>query len=218
MRHRKPQQLVTLFAGMSPNRFVVHKDFACHYAPVLEAAFNGKFIEGHTQVYKFQDTGEEAVRLLVHWLYTQKLDTIVLNDLHKQGGSENHSKHLNSQSRAMVELWVLCERLLIPRLQNEIITEIERVRKHTQVISISNLKYVYENTPSDSPLRRVHVDYCVAHCISSISYSKYPDRYPQEMLLDMVKRFTKVISNAQRFKVSPGGNMAAYHVVEDLES
>ncbi|KAH9215304.1 hypothetical protein DL95DRAFT_249351, partial [Leptodontidium sp. 2 PMI_412] len=117
--------------------FVVHKDFACHYSPVLEAAFNGNFIEGQTQEYKFYDTGEEATRLLVHWLYTQKLDTIVLT---------------------LIELWVLCERLIIPRLQNAIIHEIQCVTEHTNTIPVSCFKYIYENTASNNPLRRIYVD------------------------------------------------------------
>ncbi|KAK0126627.1 hypothetical protein ONS95_008213 [Cadophora gregata] len=73
---RKPQQLVTLLAGDSPTKFVVHKYFACHYSPVFDAAFNGNFLEGQTQEYKIQDVDEETVRLLVHWLYTQTLDTM----------------------------------------------------------------------------------------------------------------------------------------------
>ncbi|PVH85664.1 hypothetical protein DL98DRAFT_568007 [Cadophora sp. DSE1049] len=68
---KKPAQLVTLYAGQSKEKFVVHREFACRYSPVLDAAFKSDFVEGQTQEYRFEDTSEDAVRLLVHWFYTQ---------------------------------------------------------------------------------------------------------------------------------------------------
>jgi hypothetical protein len=40
--------MVTLLVGIGENpvRFVIHKEFACHYSPVFKAAFNSNFIEG----------------------------------------------------------------------------------------------------------------------------------------------------------------------------
>jgi uncharacterized protein YegP (UPF0339 family) len=73
---RKPAELVTLYAGKSDEKFVVHKEFACHYSPVLKAAFNSEFIESQTQTYRLEDAADKAVRLLNHWMYTQTLDTV----------------------------------------------------------------------------------------------------------------------------------------------
>ncbi|KAL5321134.1 hypothetical protein ACEPPN_011946 [Leptodophora sp. 'Broadleaf-Isolate-01'] len=190
---KNPQELATLCAGKSGNKFVVHKDFACHYSPVLEAAFNGNFIEGQTQEYKFYDTGEEAIRLLVHRLYTQKLDTIALSDPHKKGWSEQRGEAVKTQTQALIELWVLCERLIIPRLQNVIIHEIQCVTEHTNTIPVSCFKYIHENNASNSPLRRIYVDQCVTRFSSDDTYTFKPDRYPHEMLLDMVIMFTKIL-------------------------
>ncbi|KAG4427591.1 hypothetical protein IFR05_016928 [Cadophora sp. M221] len=214
---RKPHELVTLFAGNSPRKFVVHKEFACHYSPVLEVAFNGDFIEGQTQEYKFEDTGEEVIRLMVHWFYTQKLDTIVLGDLHKKGGLENCSSSLMMQARALVELWVLCNRLLIPRLHNAIVHEIVHVAKHTNTIPVSDFKYVYENTAPNSPLRRIYVDQCVTHFRSGHAYTLTADYYLHEMLLDLVIKFNQVLPDLERFRISNTRNMATYLVTEDME-
>lgn len=49
-------------------------EFACHYSPVLKAAFNSSFLEGQTQTYRLEDISPSAFRLLVQWLYGQNID------------------------------------------------------------------------------------------------------------------------------------------------
>lgn len=57
--------MVTLYAGEGDDhKFTVHKDFVCHYSPVLKAAFESDFIEGQTQSYRLKDTSERTVKLL----------------------------------------------------------------------------------------------------------------------------------------------------------
>jgi hypothetical protein len=65
---RNSHQLVTLFAGQNEEAksFLIHKDFACHYSPVLKAALNSSFIEGQTQSYRMEEDNHEAVHLLIH--------------------------------------------------------------------------------------------------------------------------------------------------------
>jgi len=45
--------------------FLVHKDFACSYSPILKAAFNSIFFEGQTQSYRLNDNPTDAFRMLV---------------------------------------------------------------------------------------------------------------------------------------------------------
>ena len=61
--------MVTIYAGQNPHAtpFVMHKDFACHFSPVLKAAFKSGFIEGQKQEYRVDEDDEEIVRLLVEW-------------------------------------------------------------------------------------------------------------------------------------------------------
>lgn len=40
----------------------------------FKAAFNSQFEEGQTQTYHLEDTTENAIRLLINWVYTQNLD------------------------------------------------------------------------------------------------------------------------------------------------
>jgi hypothetical protein len=53
-----PEAIVTFLIGPgdSPKKFIVHKEHACHHSPILNAAFNGNFVEGQTQTYRIEDT------------------------------------------------------------------------------------------------------------------------------------------------------------------
>lgn len=61
--------MVTIYAGPDPDAtpFVMHKDFTCHFSPVLKAGFNSGFIEGQKQEYRVDEDDEQVVRLLVEW-------------------------------------------------------------------------------------------------------------------------------------------------------
>lgn len=87
--------MVTILAGPNKEPFLVHKDFACHYSPVLRAAFNSSFIEGETQTYDLDDVEEETVRLLVHWIYTQ---SIALDEGYSTGDGDSMSEKVHASS------------------------------------------------------------------------------------------------------------------------
>lgn len=65
--------MVTIIAGPEKEKFILHKEFACHYSPTFNAGFNSKFLAGETQTYTLDDVAPAPVRLLVHWIYTQTL-------------------------------------------------------------------------------------------------------------------------------------------------
>ena len=98
MINRNPAELVTLEVGPEKKKFIVHKEFACHYFPVLKAAFNSEFIEGQTQTYVLEEVTEPVARLLVDWLYTQKLDICRYENDHPKRVEEGLS---------LCRLWVL---------------------------------------------------------------------------------------------------------------
>lgn len=100
-----PCTMITIYAGPEQEKSLVHKDFACHYSSVLKAALNSTFIEGETQAYNLDDVCQVAVRLLVHWLYTQSLaDSVSQGDsMNTDGVSPEHFESLT---------WSNCKHLL----------------------------------------------------------------------------------------------------------
>ncbi|TVY92543.1 hypothetical protein LAWI1_G001527 [Lachnellula willkommii] len=166
-RFSKTQELVTFKIGKDDKieTFVVHKEFACHYSPVLKAAFNSDFIEGQTQTYILEDIGEhgiESFTLFVEWLYTQKLDLleelkdIVDGDKEYRNIPVNTQRTVAAQTKA-AEVWILAEKLLVPSLQNLAIEQFERISFDIKRIpGDGHTKYIFANTSQGNRAAPIH--------------------------------------------------------------
>src|ERR1700709_1263838 len=143
--------MVTISVGEGDNqaKFVVHKDFVCHYSPVFGAAFNSTFIEGQTQTYHLKDDCENIVCLLVEWIYTKDIST-----------SDNSDGYND-----LIELWILADKLCIPNLQNNVIDKLANMSYRP--LDIDSLAFetmkIYHGTSSGSQLRRFAVAQCARH-------------------------------------------------------
>ncbi|KUJ22796.1 uncharacterized protein LY89DRAFT_763279 [Mollisia scopiformis] len=182
---------------------MVHKDFACHYSPVFQAAFNSSFIEGQTQEYRLQDTSEIVVRVLINWFYTKKVDVEALGFT----GESIKTAYYETRFISLVELWILAEKLLIPELQNMVIREFYRLKLAAMIVPTSCFHAIYEDTVVGSPLRRLCVDICVVYLKHSV-YRETADQIPHDMFVDLVARFSSL--NRMELDI----NIEAYQVAE----
>ncbi|KAN0103457.1 hypothetical protein V8E51_011770 [Hyaloscypha variabilis] len=200
----QPTEMVTFLVGKDEERFSVHKEFACHYSPVLKAAFDSNFIEGQTQTYPLQDMLPSAFRLLAKWFYSDHIDlqldidpTVDINvtdevDDNSDGEEDDHATlQLNEAYRAQdlnfAQLWVAGDRLLIPRLQNAVVlawNQLWNCDDDDRVCTTSWLKYAYEHTTVGSPLRNIAVDKLVFEFRAS-DIKASADELPREILVDM---------------------------------
>lgn len=87
--------------------FLIHKEVACK-SPVI-----AKFLEETLaqDLYHFQNSSERVVRLLVQYLYSQKL---VLKQLRPDCDTEITNESIEEEDLALIKLWVLAEKLEIP--------------------------------------------------------------------------------------------------------
>jgi len=65
-----------------------------------------------------------------------------------------------------------------------VIWELERLRIRFHTISTHCLNYVYENTESESPLRKLFLHWCAFNMVES-RFKEKPEHFPKEMLLDL---------------------------------
>ena len=184
-------------------------EFACYYSPVLNAAFKGPFIEGQSQTYNLEDTDTTAFRMLVHWLYTQKLD-LTLEELENPTALDDTLTPTNQPSPEdlpeeedqiresvsahelhLVQLWVIADRLLIPALQNAAIETLVRLGfwgvDDESIHGFGWIDYAYEHTQPQSPLRRLAVDAFV-YVTDSHAWLTFKDNahlLPKEFLIDL---------------------------------
>jgi hypothetical protein len=85
----------------------------------------------------------------------------------------------------LMKLWILAEKLMIPRLQNEVMDNIilnfaPRIHEFTPVLST----YVYSNTGTETLLRSMVVDF-VAQSMSSDHFQKHKGEWNAELLQDL---------------------------------
>ena len=192
--------MVTLQAGQfrhSP-KVIVHREFACHYSPVLKAAFDSDFKEGQTQIYNLIDASDQSVTLLGQWLYTQRLDVHISEIGHFE------------KARILCELWILADKLRIPRLQNTILHQLEAHCEFANVVPTSSIRYIWDNTSPGAGLRRWLL-YQIAHHLKTSAIINHPERFPPDILLELAVYTIDQYSEGSRL-----GGIAAFNIV-DLE-
>lgn len=168
---------------------MVHKDFACHYVESFEYAFNNMSIyEGQTQTYHLVDTTARAFELLVQWLYSQKLVLVQLEDRQM---TEEDEEDQADEDCGLVELWVLAEKLKLPKLQDLVIDSIEKIRIKVEMVPSHTVKYVYEHTEPGSKLRKFFLD-CCAVDMGSIMLSETAQHYPWTFLIDLASYLIQI--------------------------
>jgi hypothetical protein len=157
------------------------------------------------------DFDSDAVHFLVLWLYTQKLEPCQLS---VEGPADPTLREKQQKENlALSNLWVLADKLLIPRLQNLVINSIDKIRQKQNMIagSSANLNYIYSNTTPESQLRRLIVHHCATN-LSIGTFSTSGDIFPKEMLLDIITFLAN--SHPTRSSLASKRDMKDYEVKE----
>jgi hypothetical protein len=94
---------------------------------------------------------------------------------------------------ALVLLWILADKLIIPELQNLVIKKIDEIYEVTEIIPTTVLDSVYAKTSVESPLRRWFFYQCSTQ-LESDWFTEHPEHFPQEMLIDMAVFWSKNMS------------------------
>ncbi|CZR54723.1 uncharacterized protein PAC_04607 [Phialocephala subalpina] len=182
-----PGDVVTFYVTEDgeEQKFVIHREYVCHYSPVLKAAFNSNFIEGQTGEYRLDDITHGTFNLLVQWLYHQKVDLAHL----KSGFNEkNDLAILTEEKLNLFQLWVLADKFSIPGLQNCVVDHIREganLNDRDFLFPVKAYDYVYNNTAPDSPLRRLVVMLTGAY-LDKGDIKSNADNFPRQMLTDLL--------------------------------
>jgi len=146
-------------------------------------------MEGQTQTYKLEDAKGEVVELLVQWLYTQTFDIEL--DLEPKADHEAIKKEFLPALNTAIELWVLADKLILRKLQNQITSWIILTRKANRLIPTTCLHEVYRSTGPGSPLRHLFVSHCARKLKTDFFLNLFVHKQiPHEMLVDLVAYFS----------------------------
>lgn len=184
-----PNEMVTFIIGTGDKQeiFQIHKQIACEHSEVWNRAFNSVFVEGQTQTYRIEDTGPEVFRLLTQWVYRDKCDLIHPGDWDGSHGDDFTSiLQCMVEDSALLHLWVLAEKFLIPQLQNYTMRVLcSKVSICNPSLYSKDCRYVYDNTAEGSALRRFVVEHGCWGKTASF-HEKDLFSYPVEALGDMI--------------------------------
>ncbi|KAH8658664.1 hypothetical protein BGZ60DRAFT_123844 [Tricladium varicosporioides] len=142
-------ETVVLVVGPEKVRMPCSKVLLGYFSGFFKGAFYGGFPQALQNEIELPKEEPAAMTILIKWLYTGQL---FIGDKPCLG----HSSALLS----LEELWVMADRLLIPKLSNHAMWEICNWCQ-IQCLEAETAEYVYNNTAQGSKLRRFVADLIV---------------------------------------------------------
>ena len=127
------------------------------HSSFFDAAFNGRFREASENSVTLAEESEATFVLFLAWLYTQTLISV------------RDGKDSPCSIKELIRLHVFGDKLGIPNLKNLAMdTLIEHLigGNSTEIVQkmFSYTAEIYENSPENSPLRRLLVDLMISEC------------------------------------------------------
>jgi len=143
--------------------FKVYKDFLVYSSEFFNAAFNGNFAEANSRSMTLHDTEAKTFGLLVSYIYVGELDNagiITADDL--------------------LRLWILADRVLIPKLQNHVLRIIETLAEFEP--SVDLLHHIYHRDHQYSLLRDFISEFFAMRQCAVLAD---PEDLPKDMLAEI---------------------------------
>lgn len=204
--------------GDSAEHFHIHRTFAICRSPIFKAAFEGPYLEAQSQTYKIDGPFDDnAIRILAHWIYTMKIDfehikdpktgeLLELPDEPVELEGDERTPGIDTFIDALVQLWVLADRLLMPKLQNAAMKSFDKLTTSQELLpSPKTCGYVYENTSEDSPLRRYILQRWSMDS-RPFGFKSHSQDLPHEMLCEMTALFMEmVVKKDEEYKLQGKG-------------
>jgi hypothetical protein len=169
-------------------------EFSCDASPVIKTAFNGPFKEGETQTYILDDVDADIYDRLVFWIYTKTVKYRLVNGVKSIPPSKETQVRFDEGIVKLMKLWVLGDKLLMPKLQNSVVAVIIEMWELGQchLESTSWISYIWDHTMVTSPIRwfvsaRVVCWVRKAHCL------QHSEDFPRELLMEVLFRAQETV-------------------------
>jgi hypothetical protein len=192
--------MVTISVGRGDEKknFIIHSKLICHCLEFFSKAFNGPFIEGQNKHLTMEETAPGSFNLFFTWLYSQKV-----------WGLASPAP----TSIDLIDLWILADMALIPRLQNETLKHIDLHRAIDRRAPLEKVEvdHIWEDTGEGSAIRAYIVDEIVRGKLKVGD----PRLLPQETLAELFTARGDIIVGSRIPLL--GHEMAKYLVEEVLE-
>lgn len=135
-----------------------------------------QLIESHEKPVRLPTASVNSFRVYLHWVYTGEIGLALI---------EGHDV------RECDVAYVLGDALMDAKICNMLINAFSKLCVAQNVVpNYTDIKFVYDNTPDQSKLRKLCVDMIVG-CFSSETFSQHMSSYDTEFVIDLAKEFAR---------------------------
>ncbi|KAG9551566.1 hypothetical protein KCU71_g19137, partial [Aureobasidium melanogenum] len=173
--------MVTVCVGTEKTKFRVHKELICNKSTFFDKALNGPFVEAKSLTVRLEHISVPLFSIFVSWAYGGRLvyvlpsegNTTAVEDFFPLLCQTPASLEVDQDDAStwpldiVAKLYILGDYLDSQQFKNNVISAIDgpftwnRGLDDADVPTNALIKFVYENTPSKSPLRDLMVDLMV---------------------------------------------------------
>lgn len=157
--------------------FVAHKSFLTYYSGYFVGALQGRFSEASSGSIRLPTEEPATFEVFLKWIYTRRIEY--------EGIAVGLSRGLFTEK--LFKLWVLADAHEVPLLQNEVLNLLHLKIADTLLLSTPLLKYLYEHTTPNAPLRRYYIKILATIGSEHDHLGTKSEYWPREALLDVMK-------------------------------
>ena len=167
---------VCIVVGCDKTKYILHKSLICHYSSYSKGAFEGRFQEAETKNLNLEEDEPEIFEMFARALYSGLLLTSI---------------HLDStKCFDLLKLWILADKLLVPKLKNHIINLIFKNEMYHSSFDLKpHYHWIWEHTSDDSKLRSFLVArYAFLYNLDEAFDDADDSAFPMSMLIEVIER------------------------------
>ena len=173
--------IVTILVGPDEKSFIVHKAFISETSAFFQAANSGKRIKATEKIIRLPEAEVGIFDVYLHWIY--------ISELHDRFTSFPPPDRISPHNIEMAKLWIFADEVQNHKLCNSVVDMIIKVFDlEYDMTDADTLNYVWQNTSSDSKLRRLHADTC-SSTLKPSELDMPGAKWPQEVIMTFAKGF-----------------------------
>ncbi|KAL9095494.1 MAG: hypothetical protein Q9165_002365 [Trypethelium subeluteriae] len=149
---------ITVLVGLKAQKFIIHENALRSKSPFFEAALSKPWAEARERRVTLPEDDPEVFKLYVQWLYTDRIHCSTPPGNNSKGWDFIHEMDL------IIKAYCLGEKLQDVAFKDSLIDSFIALRSLEKDMWLPHLpitKFLWENTPKGSSMRRLVVDYYV---------------------------------------------------------
>lgn len=182
--------MITVLVGPAEQQFIVHKNIICARSKFFEAACSERWLKSAKKLIALPEVLPQVFQKYLSWAYSGELDLswAASKDMDTLKVVDGLLYETDRMVARGIELYLLGDRLDDIGLRNKTIRML--VSDTSKLPRPSTAHRVWDNTPENSPIRRMIVDRATMltkRTFLAQSLAKYPEDFVQQVALSLLE-------------------------------